>query len=230
MPAIPAIISGGAAIGASLIGSKMGKSAADAAMQRTPAEQGAFDANTKLAGGQVQQSNQMFATAMPAVRNSLNYYQTLLGGNRAARMGAVAPEAESVSGAYRGAETALKRNYVQGGQRDMALAENSRARAGDIARLTTGVRPGAAAASAGIAQNLIPAAQRGYGTAAGIYGGQVNNEMQNRQYGDQAGSRTSANFGRLFAQILALTGGRNGGVSGKSSGGPMSFAVPGEDM
>lgn len=227
MPAIPAIISGGAAIGSSLIGAKMGKSASEAAMQKTPEEQAAFANNSRLAGQQVSQGNEMFGAAMPAVRSSLNYYQTLLGGNRAARVGAVAPEAESIGSSYAGADKAVERGYVQGGQRDMALAENARSKAGAISRLTTGVRPMAAQGAANIAGQLIPAAQRGYGTAAGIYGGQGNSEFQNRQMGQQVGTQTSGNFGRLFAQILNLTG-KKGGSSSGGGGGNGNYYDPNE--
>jgi hypothetical protein len=224
VPAIPAIISGGAAIGSALIGGKMGQSAANKAMEKTPEEQAAFANNTKLAGQQTGQSNQMFGMAMPAVRNSLNYYQTLLGGNRAARNAAVGSEAESIGSAYEGANQAVDRGYVQGGQRDLAVAENARAKAGAISRLTTGVRPMAAQGAAGIASGLMGNAQRGYGNAAGIYNQQGVTEMANRRFGSEAGTATSGNFGRLFAQILNLTRG------GKSSGGGSSTgAEPGWD-
>lgn len=218
MPAIPAIISGGAAIGSSLIGGIMGKKAASSAMQKTPEEQNAFAANTRLAGQQTKQGNEMFNTAMPAVKSSLGYYNTLLSGNRAARVGAVAPEAESISSAYDGANRATARGYVQGGVRDQAIAENARAKAGQISRLTTGVRPGAAAAMSQIGASLLPGAAARAGTAANIYGGQGYTEMQNRKTGREAGGEASANFGGLFARLLSLTG-KGGGGSGSGGGG-----------
>lgn len=230
MPAIPAIISGGAAIGSSLIGGMMGKKAASTAMEKTPQELAAFDANTKLAGQQTRQGNEMFNTAMPAVRNSLNYYGTLLGGNRAARVGAVAPEAESVSGAYEGANKAIGRSYISGGVKDQALAENARAKAGQIARLTTGVRPMAAQGMAQIAGSLIPQAEDRYRGASGIYGQQGNSEMANRKIGSDAGTQTSGNFGRLFAQILNITGkGKSGGGGFYPTGGGGGSSQPGDD-
>lgn len=231
MPAVPAIISGGAAIGSSLIGGMFGKKAANTAMQKTPEEQAAFNANTKLATQQTQQGNEMFNTAMPAVRQGLNYYGTLLGGNRAARMGAMAPEAESIGSAYSGANTAIGKGYLQGGARDQALAENARSRAGQIARLTTGVRPMAAQGMAGMAAGLIPGAQRAYGSAAGIYGGQGNSEMANRDMGNKVGTQTSGNFGRLFAQLMNITGkgGNKGGGGSAAAWSPSGFSS-GEDM
>lgn len=226
MPAIPAIISGGAAIGSSLIGGMFGKKAASTAMQKTPEEQNAFNANTKLAGQQTAQGNEMFNTAMPAVKSSLGYYNTLLSGNRAARVGAVAPEAESVSSAYEGANKAVGRGYVQGGAKDQAFAENARARAGAISRLTTGVRPMAANSMAQIGGSLLPGAAQRQGQAANIYGGQGYTEMQNRKMGQDAGSSTSANFGGLFARLMSLTG-KGGGGGGGSSGGYAGMAEVG---
>lgn len=231
MPAVPAIIYGGSALVSAYMSSRAAKKASETAMQKTPEEQQAFTNNQRLAGQQVSQGNQMFGAAMPAVKQGLNYYGTLLGGNRAARVGAVGPEAESTSSAFQGADTAVGRGYVQGGQRDQALAENARAKAGAISRLTTGVRPMAAAGSSAIASSLIPAAQRGYGTAAGIYGGQGASEFANRQYGGQVGSQASGNFGRLFANLMAtVSKGKNQGGGGLYPvGGGGGASTPGDD-
>lgn len=221
MPAVPIAIG----VGSMIANHYASKAAAKQAMEKTPQETAAFDANTKLATQQAQQGNEMFQTAMPGVKNSLNYYNTLLSGNRAARTAAVAPEAESVASAYDGANKAIGRGYVQGGQRDQAVAENARSKAGQIARLTTGVRPMAANAIAGISGSILPGAAQRAGTASNIYGQQANSEMLNRQYGNKVGDQTSQNFGRLFAQIMNLTkggGGASGGLypTGGGSGQP----------
>jgi hypothetical protein len=106
---------------------------------------------------------------MPGIRSTLDYYQTLLNGDRAARMNAVSGEAQDTAAAYQGAGNNINQN-LRGGEREQALAQNATGRAGSIARLVTGVRPGAAAATAGLATPLLRGGPRvPTGQAAGNY-------------------------------------------------------------
>jgi hypothetical protein len=204
MPAVPALIGVAGSLGSAWLGSRAAKSA----MQRSPEELDALTANTALARQSATQGSQLFSRSMPAVGNALNYYQTLLSGNRAARTAAMAPEAESVANAYEGANQAINRGYVRGGVRDTALAENARAKAGQIARLTTGVRPMAAQGMADIGSRLMGAGQQSVGTAAGINQGTIASGTQNRLIGMQAGQETTRSLGAIFARLLALYGQR----------------------
>lgn len=215
MPAaVPAIIMGGSAIASSLYGGHAANSAAKKAAQRSPAEQRLLNSQTGLADQLRGQSGEMFKQAMPGVQNTLGYYRTLMTGNRGARMAAVSPEAEDVAKAYQGADSSVKRGMV-GGQRDQALAENARARAGQTARLITGVRPQAAAAQGDLAGRLLGDSQNAASTAGNIGSGVLSNETSNRQgafaFGQQAGQNAAGQMGALLAQLMGTFGGAKGG-------------------
>lgn len=212
MPAIPALIMAGGALGSAYMSSR----AASEASRRSPEERQAMSSSQRLSDLTASQGQQLFGAAMPAVQRTLGYYGTLLNGNRAARNAAVAPEAQSVANAYEGANRAIGRSYVRGGGRDYALAENARGRAGDIARLTTGVRPQAAQAMSAIAGGLLPNATANYGTAAGINEGLIGAGFNNRQFGQQAGMLAGQNWGQLFARLMAVYGNRNSGFGASS--------------
>lgn len=227
MPAVPAIIMGGAAIGSSLIGKKAAENSAEAASKRSPEEMALFKAQTGLANQEQAQGQQLFGTAMPAIQNTLRYYQTLLGGNRTARMGAVSGEAQDTAAAYSGANKALSRSGLRGGELVAQKAENERAKAGQIARLVTGVRPQAAAATAGQAQGLLGASSgfnAGAGNIfAGLLGNSTGNRLQGNAVGREAGSALTGQLGKLFANIMGSTRGKwwdkGGGGGGGSIGG-----------
>lgn len=212
----------GGAIASHKLAGKAATDTAKIAAQRSPEESQLMQAQTGLANQQKDQGGKLFDTAMPAIKNTLGYYGTLLSGNRAARMGAVAPEAQDVSAAYGGADKAVKRQLV-GGERQTALAENARAKAGQIARLTSGVRPGAAAASGGMGMQLAGQGVNATQGAGNIFGSLVSNSTQNRQsanlLGYKAGQDTSSNIGALIANLLQQYPGGRGGSKGGSMGG-----------
>ena len=215
MPAVPAIIGAGGAIGSALLGSH----AASSAMQMSPQEQAAYTSQTNLANQMQGQGAQLFGKAMPALTNTLNYYQTLMGkGGRTAAYAATAPAAENVSSVYGGAANNLLRSGVQGGERDTALADLNREKAGQMSRLVTGVQPMAAQGLAGLGTSLLGGAGSFEGGASGIYGNQTAMGAANRKLGLQAGGQTSAGFGGLIAQLMNIYKGKNvtSGMTGKS--------------
>lgn len=220
MPAIPAIIMAAGALGGAGISAYASKKASESAMQKTSAENSAFEASSQLAKDQNARGSQMFNTALPAVRQSLDYYGTLLNGNQAARQAITAPEAESIGNNFAGADRSVNQSYLQGGQRDIALAENARSKASAVARLTTGVRPMAAQNAAGIATGLMPGANANFAQAGNIYGNQQASEASNRATGAQAGGAASANYGKLFAQLMSVYGGKGGKGMPRSGGSP----------
>ena len=205
MPAIPALITAGGYIGGQLLANKSAKDAQRAAMQRTPEELALIRSQTATSDALRKQGGELFKTAMPGVQSSLNYYQTLLNGNRAARTNAVAPEMGDTAQEFAGSEDAIKRN-LRGGERDEALAKNATERASAISRLTTGVRPGAAAGIAGLAPGVLGQGSSDQASSADIVGNLLGNETSNRQganaYGFAAGQSTAAGIGALVSQIL----------------------------
>lgn len=234
MAAVPALIMGGSALGATFMGSKASESAAKAAQQRSPEELALMKSQTGLADTQNRQSQQLFGQAMPAVQNTMRYYSTLLGGGRGARRMAVSGESEDIGSAYAGADASLKRSNVRGGERVAQLAENSRAKAGQVARLTTGVRPMAAGALAQQGGGLVNSALVGGNSAGNMYSGLINNSTQNRQQGNmiglQAGSNLTGQLGKLFAQIMAQGKGGSGGSWWAGPGGGGDSAMRGSSV
>ncbi len=130
----------------------------------------------------------LLTQGMPATQNALNYYGTLLRGNRAAMQQATAGSAAQLTDVYRGAERGLERQGVRGGERATALAELNRDRANSIAQLTTGQQGNAADAIARLGTTMtgqgidaMSGAATGYGNLAGQAGGQAT------AYNQQAG-------------------------------------------
>jgi hypothetical protein len=230
MPAVPAIIGAGGAIGSSLIGSH----AASEAMKLTPEERRAYDAQSGLADQMKSQGTKLFGTAMPALQNTLSYYQTLMGrGGRSAADALTAPARENVSSVYKGAARGLVKSGVQGGARDTALADLNREKAGQMSRLVTGVQGNAAQAQGGLAGNLIGSAGGFESGAGSLYGNMGDVAGKNKRLGLETGGKTASGFGGLMAQLMNIYGGSKGkGATGKFGGitdlgGVNPFSLPG---
>src|SRR5688572_2928555 len=129
--AVPLAMAGGGA----LLGKVMGKSATNAAMQRSPEERQYLGAQTRLADMLSSQGGQLFKTAMPGIQSSMGYYQKLLHGDRATMTGALAPERAEITDSYAGAQKAIERTGARGGERDAALTNLANSRAGAYSRL-----------------------------------------------------------------------------------------------
>lgn len=234
IPLIASGISAGGSLGAAYMGSRAANSAQKNAAQRSPEELALIKSQTGLADQQRRQGSALFAGAMPGINKSLDYYKTLLSGDRAAQTAAVAPEAETIGQAYSGADKAVRRQLV-GGERDQALAENSRARAGQISRLITGQRPAAAQGVAGLSAGLLGESGGFSGNAANITANLLGNETQNRQQANQVGRETGQNtteqLGALIARLLGTSfrgsGGRGGTLPSRTTMPPYQVTPPG---
>lgn len=169
------------------------------------AQAGSAQAQTRLANLMSDFAKRQFTLAQPAYTRALGYYNTLLGGNRAAMGQAVAPEAASISDRYAGAQRGLERSFVRGGERDLAMAELGRSKAADLSSLIRDVRPRAAGAIAELGQSGMRdalgfggAAGQGFYGAGSIYGNLVGNERA-RAYDDW---QRSFELGKAISSIL----------------------------
>jgi hypothetical protein len=224
-------VKAGVGIGGSLLGNWLGGKAAQSAMQRTPEEQQALAGGQAAAGGLGRQGAGLTGMGLPYAGQSAgmlgqsgNYWQTLLGGNRAAMAQATAAPRGAITDQYRGAERSLERSGVRGGVADLARAELSRDRAGKIAGLTTGVQPMAAEqlASVGGQMGQLGTTLTGQGTAALIGGGNTWAQLlragaENRFAGQQAGAQTASQVGGGIWDLLSGGVGK-GALGGSSSG------------
>lgn len=203
-PALPWIAKGGAMLGGALLGRK----AQSSAMKRSPEEAAALQGAQSAAGGLVQQGGQLLGRGTELLSGPANYYQTLLGGNRAAMAQATAGPRAAITDVYRGAERGLERSGVRGAQRDVATAELGRERASRLSSLVTGVQPGAAAGLAGLGGQFLGAGG-GLAQAGGsIYGNLLGQGFQNRVYGRGEGEKAGTSIGGFLFDILNSTLGR----------------------
>jgi hypothetical protein len=175
--------------------------------------QGALNAATAnsegIAASQEKRANQAFDIGTPLVQHAGSYYDTLLRGNRSQMAEATAGPRKAINDQYAGAGRSLERSGVQGAVRDLAKANLSRSRAGDVAHLTMGVQPMAAAALGDLGE-----AERGHGFAglsgaAGTYGGIMGERLQQQRFISQQGSGNGQAVGSMLFDILNGIGNRN---------------------
>jgi hypothetical protein len=130
-----------------------------------------------------------FSTAFPAYKSGMDYFQTLLTGDRQAIQSAVAPTTEKIVEGYSAQRRALGAGLLRGGARDLAEAELARQEASDIARTYQGVQPAAA-------QSLVAGGLSGGQEAAGFLG------MAGNTYGSLMSTAVSS---RLTTEGMQLT-------------------------
>ena len=164
------------------------------------------------------QGQSLFQQGMPATQNAINYYGTLLRGNRAAMQQATAGSAAQLTDTYRGAEAGLKRSGVRGGERATALAELTRDKASQIAQLTTGQQGEAARGLGLMGMNLT-----GQGLGAEVSAGQGFGGIASQAGGKETeyGRGASADFagvGKSMAELVKIWNNRRRGGGGGGGG------------
>lgn len=203
-PAVPWIIKGGSILG----GMIAGKKAQSSAMQRSPEEQAALQGAQGAAGTLTTQGQSLIGQGTPMLGQAGNYWQTLLQGNRGAMAQATAGPRAALTDIYRGAEKNLERSGVRGATRDVAAAELGRDRAGQIARLTTGIQPQAAQNLAQVGSELLGTGAPMLGQAGSIWGNLLGQGQQNRVYARGEGEKAGKAWGGLIFDILQGTFGK----------------------
>jgi hypothetical protein len=179
------------------IGGYVGKKAQQSAAQRSPEEQAALAGAQRSADQAGQLGGQLAQRGLNYQEKPAQYFQSLLGGNRAAMSQAVAAPTAQLTGTYRGATRALDQAGVRGAARDQAVGDLNRDRASKIASLTTGVQPYAAEQLAGMGRDTLGQAPGLIGTAGNIYGGLLGQGNANRINARAEGERTASAIGGL---------------------------------
>lgn len=209
-PFIPYIIQGGAA----LYGYFASKKAQSDAEKLSPTEQSSVGGVTQAANNLAGQGQQLTQTGMPGVTNSMNYWSTLLHGNRAQMSQATAAPRAALVDQERGAERKLEHAGVQGGVRDLVKGELGRDYAGQTARLTTGMQPAAAEMLGDMGSRLVGGGTQAFGNAGNMWGSLMRPAMENRMYARQEGQEAGQTYGKLIFDILSGVYGQYGGKSG----------------
>jgi len=124
----------------------------------------ALNAQTALAGQLGDFAKKQYELSAPAYGRAMQYYQSLLGGNAAARQQALQPDIRRLNETYQGAEGSIQ-NRMIGAARDRELADLKRQQTAQIAELGAAPRAGAAA-------TLLGAGQQGYSDLLAALGGQ----------------------------------------------------------
>lgn len=205
-PAIPWIVKGGSMLGGYL----MSKKAQSSAQKRSPEEQAALQGAQGSAGALTSTGQNLIGQGAPMLGQAGNYWQTLLQGSRGAMAQATAGPRAALTDVYRGAERGLERSGVRGATRDVATAELNRDRAGQIARLTTGMQPLAAQGVAQVGSELLGTGAPMLGQAGSIWGNLLGQGMNNRVYAREEGNRAGQAWGGLIFDILNGTLGKFG--------------------
>lgn len=209
-PALPWIVKGGALLGGFLGGRK----AQSSAQQRSPEELAALGGAQAAGSGLLTSGTQLTQAGLPGAQQAASYYSTLLGGNRAQMSEAVAGPRGAITDQYRGAERGLERSGIRGAQGDLARAELNRQRVGQIAGLTTGVQPMAAAGLADLGTNLVSQGGQRQAAAGSLYGSLLGQGAANRIYARGEGEKAGTSIGSFLFDILSRFGGKGGGDKG----------------
>ena len=180
------------------------------------------DALTALASQQNSQANTLFNESNPGSVAAQNFYQTLASGDSYAISNATAPAAQQIAQATAGAKDNIMNNSPAGGTKALAL-ENADVKQGEqvgkiasqgylgsfnaLAKLgAQGI--GESTSMNGEAISGYGAANQGYTGAAGIQGGIIQQNMQ--QKGQTLGAYNS------FTQDLMTGGKQNPSMAGQS--------------
>ena len=212
-PFIPEIISAGASIGSSLLGSKLAKSKA------SPLEQQQLE-RANVAGERGQQiSSNLYDMGLPATQQPMNYWSSILSGDRSKMTSALAPEINRIGEGYQAASQASAALNPRGGPTPDFLANAPYQQQRDVSTLMQQARPGAATQLAGTGTNLLANAINAlYGsTAAGR--DVLNFEQQRRARDRDAGGKIGQSIFDMFypaqgqAGLASVLGGLFGGGS-----------------
>jgi hypothetical protein len=175
------------------------------------------NAASQAANQQFQLQNQLFNTGMTAWQPAANYFQTLLSGNPTAVAQAVGPSRDLIQGQAQSTGQQLAQTLPQGGEANLAQAQNQLQASNNIARLYAGVQPSAAQALGQLAatplglsapnvgsglkynthtQDTIGQNKQGIGTGIGTLAAQAPQAKQNKNTASPNFSPgTSAGFG-----------------------------------
>lgn len=199
-------------------------------MQRTPEAQAAYGNLTGQAGELTQRGDTMMNAGSPLLSRASQYFQALMGGNRAAMNAELAPERAGIADSYKGAGKSV--SLMRGPARDRAAAELNRERAGMMALLPAQARSQAIAGGADLGKYFTSSGMDAKSRGASLYAAALGSEDavqatrlgQNINQGylglarDQASGDDGEGMGSLFGQlatgIMSYYGSRGMGGGG----------------
>lgn len=186
MPAVPAIIGAGAAIGGGLLGAR--KTRGEKMMEGVAGQQSGLA--KEMAGFAKSQASM----ANPAMSKAMQYYMNLVQGSRGSMDAALAPERGQIAEAARGAQMGMEAKMAPGPQRDAAIADLQRQKFGQNAMLPFAARSQAVDKLGGMgmgmfdnAKSLMGGASDALGSLSNTYGNMANLQQQRNKIWGQVG-------------------------------------------
>jgi hypothetical protein len=139
----------GGGIGLSLLGSRLGQ------RSFTPQEQQVLAGNLQAAQTGLTSGQQMVGMGLPAMRTALGYYTPLVTGDRAAMTSVLSPELGQIAGSFGQAQRTSAALSPRGGPSAAFQSNLPWQQAGAVSNLFQSVRPGAAQALTGAANQAL---------------------------------------------------------------------------
>ena len=206
-PFLPAIIKGGIGLGTSLLGNKLA-----GGPQTTPLQDQVFQ--QQLEAGKLgmdtarqllPQGQNLLTMGAQQMQSPMNYWSSILSGNRGLATSAMAPEISRIGQGYQTAANTSAALMPRGGPSAAFMSELPFAQQRDVSSLLQSARPAAAGSLLGAAQNIggLGSSLLGSGISA-IYGAaQAGRDIINQQQQAQAAAaqRGQAIGGGLFDLI-----------------------------
>jgi hypothetical protein len=185
----------------SIVGGIVSKKAQDAAAQRSPEEQAALAGEQSAATTLGTSGQSLIGQGRDTLAGPINYYRTLLNGNRAAMANATAAPRTQIQEGIRGAQANIQRLGLRGAARDVASADLNRQGASQISGLTTGVQPAAASALTSIGGGQLQTGGSMVSGSGNLFGNMLGQGYANRVYSRQQGAETGNKIGGFIADI-----------------------------
>ena len=148
------------------------------------------------------EAKQTLGQAREALQGPLEFYQTLLGGDRAALTETLAPEIGTVVSQFDTARKNIAQFAPRGGGRTAQLAESQFDVADIITRLLTTARREAAGGIAGIAGQLGALGTGELGISTGSVANLLNTLVARRGQNIDVQTQLGTGIGRLISQII----------------------------
>lgn len=197
---LPHLIKGGATIGASVLGSKLAKS------KPSLLEQQQLDIASQASKQGSTMSKNLFDMGMPAAQQPINYWSSILSGDRSKMASAMGPELSRIGEGYQQAGQTSTALMPRGGPTPDFLAQQPYNQQRDVSTLFQQFRPQAAQQLSGAGGNLLSnSIQALYGsTSAGR--DVLNYEAERRKRDREAG----AGIGKTIYDIFYPAQGQKG--------------------
>ena len=207
LPALPHIIGAASTIGAGALGSKLSKSK-PSPLEQQQLDRSAKEADLSLAERQrgSEMSRNLFDMGQPAVQQPLNYWASILSGDRSKITSAMGPELSRIGGGYQQAGQTSAALNPRGGPTPDFLSQQPYNQQRDISTMFQQARPQAAGQLAGTGSNLLANAIASIQGSTGAGRDILAYEQQRRQSDREAG----AGIGRSIYDIFFPAQGQGG--------------------